>query len=230
MISRRTGIGCIVDGRMKEDTIAAIATAPGQGGIGIVRISGPEAEKILDGIFRPAGGTKTMESHRLVYGRILDGEEVLDECMAVIMRAPKSYTREDVAEIQSHGGTQTLNRVLDLCLRRGARMAEAGEFTRRAFLNGRIDLSRAEAVMSLIAARGEQERRAAVRQMAGGTADFIRKASDELYVLQAGLAACMDYPEEISDEEGAGQLRDGLEKLILELQEAVDERSVRLIH
>ncbi|MBR6966196.1 MAG: tRNA uridine-5-carboxymethylaminomethyl(34) synthesis GTPase MnmE [Clostridia bacterium] len=219
-----------MDGRMKEDTIAAIATAPGQGGIGIVRISGPEAEKILDGIFRPAGGTKTMESHRLVYGRILDGEEVLDECMAVIMRAPKSYTREDVAEIQSHGGTQTLNRVLDLCLRRGARMAEAGEFTRRAFLNGRIDLSRAEAVMSLIAARGEQERRAAVRQMAGGTADFIRKASDELYVLQAGLAACMDYPEEISDEEGAGQLRDGLEKLILELQEAVDERSVRLIH
>ena len=105
---------------MKEDTIAAIATAPGQGGIGIVRISGPDAEKILDGIFRPAGGTKTLESHRLVYGRILDGEEVLDECMAVIMRAPKSYTREDVAEIQSHGGTQTLNRVLDLCLRRGA--------------------------------------------------------------------------------------------------------------
>ena len=166
----------------------------------------------------------------MMYGRILDGAEVLDECMAVLMRAPSSYTREDVAEIQSHGGTQVLHRILDLCLRTGARMAEAGEFTRRAFLNGRIDLSRAEAVMSMIAARGEQERRAAVRQMTGGTADFIRQAADDLYRLQAGLAACIDYPEEISDEEGAGTLRDGLERLISKLRGAVDERSSRLIH
>ena len=214
------------------DTIAAVATAPGQGGIGVVRISGPQAEAILRSVFVPAGKKHTgaPESHKMVYGRILDGDEVLDECMAVLMRAPASYTREDVAEIQSHGGTQVLNRVLDLCLRRGARMAEAGEFTRRAFLNGRIDLSRAEAVMNLIAARGEQERRAAVRQMSGGTADFVRKASDGLYRLQAGLAACIDYPEEISDEEGAGALRGGLEALIAELRSAVDERSSRLIH
>ena len=214
------------------DTIAAVATAPGQGGIGVVRISGPQAEAILRSVFVPAGKKHTgaPESHKMVYGRILDGDEVLDECMAVLMRAPASYTREDVAEIQSHGGTQVLNRVLDLCLRRGARMAEAGEFTRRAFLNGRIDLSRAEAVMNLIAARGEQERRAAVRQMSGGTADFVRKASDSLYRLQAGLAACIDYPEEISDEEGAGELRGGLEALIAELRSAVDERSSRLIH
>ena len=160
----------------------------------------------------------------------MDGEETVDECMAVLMRAPKSYTREDVAEIQSHGGTQILNKVLELCLRCGARLAEAGEFTRRAFLNGRIDLSRAEAVMGLISARGEQERRAAVRQMKGGTADFIRKASDELYRLQAGLAACIDYPEEITDEEGAGALREGLANLIRMLRDAVDERSSRLIH
>lgn len=218
-----------------EDTIAAVATAPGQGGIGIIRISGPRAENILQKIFLPAAYHEEdipvrMESHRMMYGRILDGPEVLDECMAVLMRAPSSYTREDVAEIQSHGGTQVLNRILDLCLRTGARMAEAGEFTRRAFLNGRIDLSRAEAVMNLIAARGEQERRAAVRQMTGGTADFIRKAADDLYRLQAGLAACIDYPEEISDEEGAGALRIGLEKLITELSGAVDERSSRLIH
>lgn len=218
-----------------EDTIAAVATAPGQGGIGIIRISGPNAECILQKIFSPAahsGETEPvrMESHKMMYGRILDREEVLDECMAVLMRAPSSYTREDVAEIQSHGGTQVLNRILDLCLMNGARLAEAGEFTRRAFLNGRIDLSRAEAVMNLISARGEQERRAAVRQMTGGTADFIRKAADDLYQLQAGLAACIDYPEEISDEEGAGALRTGLEKLIDELQGAVDERSSRLIH
>ena len=199
---------------MKQDTIAAIATASGQGGIGIIRISGPDAERILTEVFRPAGSRREkMESHRLTYGKVMDGEEELDECMAVLMRAPASYTREDVAEIQIHGGTQVTHSVLDLCLRKGARLAQAGEFTRRAFLNGRIDLSRAEAVMSLIAARGEQERKAAVRQMAGGTAAFVRKASDQLYSLQAGLAACIDYPEEISDEEGAGALREGLKKL-----------------
>jgi tRNA modification GTPase len=150
--------------------------------------------------------------------------------MAVVMRGPKSYTREDVAEIQSHGGTQVLRRILEAVTARGARLAEAGEFTRRAFLNGRIDLSRAEAVMSLIRAGGEQERRAAVRQMNGGTADFIRKASDELYTLQAGLAACIDYPEEISDEEGAGTLREGLSRLTETLKRSVDERSARLIY
>ncbi len=217
---------------MREDTIAAIATAPGAGGIGIVRVSGPEAERILREVFIPAGmwEAEAFESHRLMYGRIEENGETLDECMAVLMRAPKSYTREDVAEIQSHGGTQVLRRVLEALLNRGARLAEPGEFTRRAFLNGRIDLSRAEAVMGLIEARGEQERRAAVRQMAGGTADFIRKASDELYLLQAGLAACIDYPEEISDEEGAGSLRQGLDHLLEMLRAAVDERSARLIH
>ena len=216
---------------MNQDTIAAIATAPGQGGIGIIRISGTKAEEILKGIFLPSGtGTHALEDHRMTYGKIHDSGEVLDECMAVIMRSPASYTREDVAEIQIHGGQQVLRSVLQLCLRKGARLAEPGEFTRRAFLNGRIDLSRAEAVMSLIAARGEQEQRAALRQMAGGTADFVREASDELYSLQAGLAACIDYPEEISDEEGAGQLRTGLKQLIEKLQKSIDERSSRLLH
>ena len=215
---------------MRQDTIAAIATAPGMGGIGIIRLSGPEAERILYDLFVPAKGKTPLENRKLTYGRIMDGEETADECMAVVMKAPGSYTREDVAEIQSHGGTRVLNRVLDLCIARGARLAESGEFTRRAFMNGRIDLSRAEAVMSLISARGEQEYRSAVRQMEGGTADFIRKASDDLYELQAGLAACIDYPEEISDEEGTGMLRPGLEKLIATLSGAMDERSSRLIH
>jgi len=213
-----------------RDTIAAIATPPGTGGIGIIRMSGPEAEKILNGIFRPSGTELPLENRKLTYGRVTDGDSILDECMAVIMRAPGSYTREDVAELQTHGGIRVMNTVLELCLDRGARLAEPGEFTKRAFLNGRIDLSRAEAVMGMISARGEQEYRDAVRQMEGGTADFIRKASDELYGLQAGLAACIDYPEEISDEEGTETLKPGLDRLIRNLEEAMDERSARLIH
>ncbi|MBR3333947.1 MAG: tRNA uridine-5-carboxymethylaminomethyl(34) synthesis GTPase MnmE [Clostridia bacterium] len=215
----------------KQDTIAAIATAPGNGGIGIVRISGPDAERILTQIFVPAGGSNIItESHRMVYGRLTDGTETVDECMAVFMRAPRSYTREDVAEIQLHGGSFVVNRALVLCLENGARLAEPGEFTKRAFLNGRVDLSRAEAVMEMITARGEQEYKAAVRQLNGGASTFISGFANELADLQAGLAACIDYPEEISDEEGSGALSEGLKKLICRLEGAMDEHSSRLIH
>ena len=216
---------------MKKDTIAAIATAPGTGGIGIIRMSGPEAMEILMQVFKPAGsGGAVNESHRMVYGKLMDGEQTLDECMAVVMRAPRSYTREDVAEIQLHGGNYILHKALDLCLQKGARLAEAGEFTRRAFLNGRVDLSRAEAVMDMISARGEQEHKAAVRQMDGGAASFVKTYSEILYGLQAGLAACIDYPDEITDEEGAGTLREGLDKLIYRLEAAMDEHASRLIY
>ena len=216
----------------RNDTIAAVATPPGNGGISIVRLSGPEAESVLFRLFTPAASEdrRNHESHRLMYGRLRDGEETVDECMAVLMRAPRSYTREDVAEIHLHGGTYVAGRALELCLREGARLAEAGEFTRRAFLNGRIDLSQAEAVMELISARGEQEHRAAIRQMEGGAAGFIRPLADRLYSLQAGLAACIDYPEEISDEEGAGMLREGIRELLAALEEAVDEHASRLLH
>ena len=214
----------------KQDTITAIATAPGNGGIGIIRLSGPDAEKILMRIFAPAGGkTALLESHRMVYGKIMNGSETVDECMAVLMRAPRSYTREDVAEIQLHGGNYVVNKALEICLKEGARLAEAGEFTRRAFLNGRVDLSKAEAVMEMINARGEQEHKAAVRQMNGGSSDFIRGFADELADLQAGLAACIDYPEEISEEEGSGALKEGLGKLISRLEGAIDEHASRLI-
>ena len=215
-----------------RDTIAAIATAPGTGGISIIRLSGPEAETILRKVFVPAGkgSEDPLESHRMMYGRLRNGSETVDECMAVLMRAPKSYTREDVAEIHLHGGDYVIHKGLEILLQEGARLADAGEFTRRAFLNGRIDLSQAEAVMDLISARGEQAHRAAIRQMDGGAASFIRPLSDRLYELQAGLAACIDYPEEISDEEGAGMLRQGLEDLIRRLDEAVDEHASRLLH
>jgi len=266
---------------MDRDTIAAVATPPGEGGIGIVRISGPGAEEILSRVFRRAGGkTGPWESHRMEYGFLTDGkarirdtgnpeeaeemparepgnpaetgetriretripaeteemparrdrEEILDEGMAVLMRAPRSYTREDVAEIQLHGGGYVLRRALEICLEAGARMAGPGEFTRRAFLNGRIDLSRAEAVMSLIAARGEQEHRAAVRDLQGGVTAFVRDAANRLYEIQAGLAACVDYPEEISEEEGTAEMIPRLESLIGLLEEGIRERSSRLLH
>lgn len=211
-------------------TIAAIATAPGQGGVAIVRISGPEAEAVLHAVFRPAGrAALPLVSHMLTYGHAVDAGETIDECMAVLMRAPRSYTREDVAEIQLHGGAYVTRRVLDAVLAAGARLAEPGEFTRRAFLNGRIDLSQAEAVMGLIAARGESSRRAAMRQLQGGASAFIRQAADELYAIQAGVAACIDYPEEIGEDEAAADLIPRAEKLADALDRACDERAARIL-
>ena len=214
-----------------EDTIAAIATAPGEGGIGIIRVSGPEAASILRAVFKRAGikPDAAWESHRMYYGHLVEKTDILDEGMAVLMRAPRSYTREDVAEMQLHGGTWILQKALTLCLEQGARMAEPGEFTRRAFLAGRIDLTRAEAVMGMIAARGEQQHRAAALQLQGGVTAFVRAAADELYGIQAGLAACVDYPEEISEEEGAAEMIPRLESLIRFLRESMEERGSRLL-
>ena len=215
---------------LPNDTIAAIATAPGEGGISIVRVSGPEAEAVLSAVFRPAGGAadKPLPTHLLTYGRARDGGETLDECMAVLFRAPRSYTREDVAELQLHGGWLTAERVLRACLRAGARLAEPGEFTRRAFLNGRLDLSQAEAVMALIRSRGEQARQAALRQLEGGAAAFVRAAADRLYGIQAALAACIDYPEEVSEEEAAADLIPRIRALAAELRGACDEQAARV--
>jgi len=214
---------------MNTSTIAAIATAPGQGGVAIVRLSGPDAERILYEVFLPMKKGAKAPSHMLTYGHVYDGASTVDECMAVLMRAPRSYTREDVAEIQLHGGGYIAQRVLELCLRHGAELADPGEFTRRAFLNGRIDLSQAEAVMNLIAAQGAQSHRAAMRQLQGGPSSFIRKAADELYAIQAGVAACIDYPEEIDEEEAAADVIPRTEKLAAQLDAACDERAVRIL-
>ena len=138
-------------------------------------------------------------------------------------------SREDVVEIQLHGGGYIAQRVLSLCLQHGAELAAPGEFTRRAFLNGRIDLSQAEAVMGLIAAQGEQSHRAAMRQLQGGASSFIRKAADVLYDLQAGVAACIDYPEEIDEEESAADIIPRTEALAAQLDAACDERAARIL-
>ena len=214
---------------MNTSTICAIATAPGQGGVAIVRLSGPDAERILYRVFRPAKKEAHAPRHMLTYGHVYDGSTDVDECMAVLMRAPRSYTREDVAEIQLHGGSYIAQQVVSLCLREGAELAAPGEFTRRAFLNGRIDLSQAEAVMNLIAAQGEKSHRAAMRQLQGGASAFIRKAADELYSIQAGVAACIDYPEEIDESEAAADLLPRVQSLAAQINAACDERAARIL-
>ena len=180
-----------------NDTIAALATAPGQGGIAIVRMSGPESGRILGEIFQPASGKHPLKSHLLSYGHLMGaGGERVDECMAVMMYAPRSYTREDVAELQLHGGVYVARKALQLCYGAGARPAEPGEFTRRAFENGRIDLAEAEAVMGLISASGEQARKAALAGSTGVLSRKIESIKQGLLEQAAHLAAWADFPEE----------------------------------
>ncbi len=183
------------------DTIAAIATAVSNAGIGIIRISGEEAMRILDEVFEPYNKKKdisSLESHHVYYGNIKDGETVIDECIVIIMKAPHSYTREDVVEIDCHGGVSVLYRVLNLVLKHGARPAEPGEFTKRAFLNGRIDLSQAEAVMDLIESRNELARRNSVTQLKGGLSDKIKKIREEILYQVAFIESALDDPEHIN--------------------------------
>ena len=179
-------------------TIAAIATARGEGGIAIVRVSGPRARAILEGAFAPASGE--ISDRRLTYGRVVDAAgAVIDEAMAVFLPAPRTYTREDVAELQCHGGSVAARRTLARVLELGARPAEPGEFTKRAFLNGRIDLSRAEAVMQLVGANSEAAARASVRQLEGGVSGFVREISARILDLLSLIEASTDFPEEIDE-------------------------------
>ncbi|MDR3086181.1 MAG: tRNA uridine-5-carboxymethylaminomethyl(34) synthesis GTPase MnmE, partial [Christensenellaceae bacterium] len=177
-----------------RETIASIATAPGEAGIAIVRVSGEEALPILKRLFRKKA-KGPWQSHRLYYGVFMaDGGE--EEAMAVFMRAPNSYTREDVAEIQCHGGGIPARRVLEAACAAGARLAQPGEFTKRAFLNGRISLDQAEAVMELISARSDRAARNALRHMGAGLARRVSAVQEELLDMAAALEAFIDYPGE----------------------------------
>ena len=214
----------------EADTIAAIATAGGAGGIAIVRVSGGDAEAILKRMFIPAARREYFESHRLMYGRAVDeGGDTLDEVMAVLMRAPSTYTREDVAEIHCHGGSASANAVLGRALELGARMAAPGEFTRRAFMNGRIDLARAEAVMQLIGANSQAAARASLRQLEGGVSGFVRQVSDRLKDVLALLEASTDFPEEVEEEAAAREVAEKLGMIAGEIRRRGDRRSARLL-
>ena len=213
-----------------SDTIAAVATAKGAGGIAIVRISGPDAEKILKQVFIPASLACEFKSHLLMYGRAVNAEgESLDEVMAVLMRAPRTYTREDVAEIQCHGGGVSAQAVLSRILECGARMALPGEFTRRAFMNGRIDLSKAEAVMQLIGANSQAAARASVRQLEGGVSGFVREVSDKLTDVLALIEASTDFPDEVEEEAASVQITGDLNAIISSIEKKCDQRGARLL-
>lgn len=214
---------------MLNSTIAALATAPGQGGIAIIRISGPEAKMILRQVFFPKQKDFAWQSHQLVYGDLMENGQVLDSCMAVFMLAPKTYTREDVAEIHLHGGEYIVRRALHVLFQKGARPAAAGEFTKRAFLNGRIDLSSAEAVMQLIAATGERARQAAVRQLHGGAFEFVHHIQQTLLQMMAQVAAVIDFPDEVEEEAERETLLRQTDLCIGELLSACDERRARIL-
>ena len=186
----------------KNDTIAAIATALSDSGIGIIRISGDDAIYIVDSIFRSPSGKRILtkvQSHTVHYGYIVDKEEnVIDEVMVVVMKAPKSYTTEDTVEINCHGGVLVVQKVLQTVLENGARIAEPGEFTKRAFLNGRIDLSRAEAVIDVIHSQNEYALSSSVSQLKGRLSDKIHKLREDILYQIAFIESALDDPEHIS--------------------------------
>src|SRR5579864_2851980 len=184
---------------MQNDTIAAIATPQGYGGIGVIRVSGPEAFAIVLPLLRQPGGKADLPpSHLLTYGHIAapDTQEILDETLVAFMRAPHTYTREDVVEIQGHGGPLVLQRIVRQVLARGARLANPGEFTLRAFLNGRLDLAQAEAVMDLISSQTEAGQRLAMQQLRGRISEQVQGARHALLGVIARIEASIDFPEE----------------------------------
>lgn len=201
-----------------EETIAAIATPFGEGGIGIIRMSGEESLKIVKDIFVPASG-KPLTNRMLTYGHVYDDEKnVIDEVMAVFMKAPKTYTREDVVEINCHGGVVPVQKILSLILSKGARLAEPGEFTKRAFLNGRLDLTQAEAVIDLISAKAEKTFDVAMKQLEGAVSGKIRECREALTDVLVNLTVNIDYPDEDIEEITYKELAHDLETVLSEIK------------
>jgi len=180
---------------LKADTITAIATSMNSSGIGIIRLSGPDSISIVDSIFHGKQSLNLVESHTIHYGHIYDGDEVVDEVMVLIMKAPRSYTTEDVVEIDCHGGVFVMQRILGLVVKNGARLAEPGEFTKRAFLNGRIDLSQAESVMDLISSKSEFAMKNSLKQLSGALHNQIKDLRDKLLYEIAYIESALDDPE-----------------------------------
>ena len=177
-----------------NDTIVAISTALGVGAISIVRLSGKEAIKIVNSCFKGKDLSK-VKSHTINYGHIIDKDEIIDEVLVSIMKEPKTYTTEDVVEINCHGGVISTKRILETMLTHGARLAEPGEFTKRAFLNGRIDLVKSEAVMDIIDSKSEEANKIALSQLSGSTSNMIKKFRESLKQLLASIEVNIDYPE-----------------------------------
>lgn len=203
-----------------EDTIAAISTPFGESGIGIVRMSGPLAEPIAKKLFNPKKDQPCFISHHFHYGEIIDPQNgrPIDEVLIVLMKSPKTYTREDMVEIHCHGGYLILQRVLELVLKQGARMAEPGEFTKRAFLNGRIDLTQAEAVIDLITAKTMASLEIANRQLRGVLYREMTSLKEDLVEQLALIEAHIDFPEEEIDPISLGKMRQDLKRMIHQIE------------
>ncbi len=212
-----------------KDTICSLATAEGQAGIAIVRISGDNSESLLKQIFVPKTKDCPFTSHMMYYGNVVFNGNTIDECMAVLMRAPRSYTKENVVEIHLHGGYYTVKETIQALIALGARPSEPGEFTLRAFLNGRVDLSKAEAVMRIIHANGERAQKAAMRQLKGGASSFIKEAQQDLVSMLAEIEVAIDYPDEVEEQETMEALSKRADALAQRLLRAADERSARLL-
>ncbi len=206
-----------------EDTIAAVSTPPGRSGIGIVRLSGPSALQIAADVFRPANPRRnllTQPTYTLSYGHVLDGELIVDEVLLAVMRAPSSYTTQDVVEINCHGGIVAVRRTLELVLHRGARLADPGEFTKRAYYFGRIDLAQAEAVADVINAQTEHSRRAAMAQLSGHLSDAVNGLREGILSLLARMEAAVDFFEdglELPDHEQTATAISGLREQLADL-------------
>ena len=203
------------------DTICAISTSLGVGAISIIRVSGTDAIRVVNSIFKGKDLTK-VESHTINYGHIIYNNEIIDEVLVSVMKSPKTFTMEDVVEINSHGGISTTNKVLEVLLLSGARLAEPGEFTKRAFLNGRIDLVNAEAVGDLITAKTEKSRKLAINQLTGNVSNLIKNIRSEILEIIANMEVNIDYPEYEEGEdytvsrflEKIMQVKDKLDKLV----------------
>ena len=208
---------------MITDTIAAIASGLTHAGIGIIRISGPEAFPVADRIVKLKNkDIVSVPTHTVNYGFVREGEEKIDEVLAVVMRGPHSFTGEDVVEIQCHGGPLIMRRILEVVLKNGARLADPGEFTKRAFLNGRLDLSQAEAVMELIQSQNEFARKASLEQLQGSVSDKVKELREQILYQIAFLEAALDDPEHISTDGYKDRLDELLKPIMDQVREMIE--------
>lgn len=209
---------------MDFDTITSISTPMGEGAIGIVRLSGPQAIEIGDTLYKGKKKLSEIDTHTINYGHIIDPEtnETVEEVMISVLRAPKTFTREDIIEINCHGGILTINRILELTMTYGARMAEPGEYTKRAFLNGRIDLSQAEAVMDFIRSKTDRASKVAMNQIEGRLSDLIKKQRQSILEILAQVEVNIDYPE-------YDDVEDATTEFLLEQSKNIKEEINRLL-
>lgn len=207
-----------------NDTIAAISTAIGEAGIAIVRMSGDDSVNIIDEIFKSASGKKMAEAEnrKFLYGHIVDGDKQIDEVLVVKMKGPHSYTAEDIVEIHCHGGVVSVKRILNLILSKGARLAEKGEFTKRGFLNGRIDLTQAEAVIDMIKAKTDLSFDMGLNQLSGALSEVLNKLKDELVSMQALIVANIDFPDEDIEDAAYNDLIERSSKILDKMDNLLD--------